>query len=306
MARILYGPGALGGVVGDIQRTLAAAGFSPGNIDEIYGKNTAAAVRTFQSAQGLAATGVVDEDTWQALMERPIPGTDVRSLELTAAFEGHGYSLAEGNWDGAWLTWGIIGFTMKYGKVQKIVLEVFATAPQLINQAFGENSDRLIQIMEAPGGEQEAWVNTISIGSRLAEPWRSGFARLGQFPEVRREQQDVARNDYFVPALGTAQNLRLQTELGLALCFDIHVQDGGVSQEAAAIIQQATATQPPSTEADVRRIVANAVADTARAAFREDVRQRKLTIALGQGTVHGTFYALENWGLAEVPASELI
>ena len=68
-------------------------------------------LRAFQTAKSLPATGKVDDVTWQALMQRPIPGTDLRSLELTAAFEGHGYTLAQGNWDGAWLTWGVIGFT---------------------------------------------------------------------------------------------------------------------------------------------------------------------------------------------------
>ncbi len=81
-------------------------------------------------------------------MQKPVPGTDVRSLDLTAAFESYGYSLAQGKWDGAWLTWGIIGFTLKHGEVQRIVLDLQATALHLIDQAFRDEANDLLQIMK--------------------------------------------------------------------------------------------------------------------------------------------------------------
>jgi peptidoglycan hydrolase-like protein with peptidoglycan-binding domain len=141
MARTLYGLGAHAGIVSDIQRALTAANFDPRGLDGVYGANTAAAVKAFQQAHGLSPTGTVDDLTWQVLMKKAIPGSDVRCLELTAAFEGHGYTLAQGNWDGAWLTWGIIGFTLKHGEVQKIVLAVEHSSPDLIRKAFGSNAE---------------------------------------------------------------------------------------------------------------------------------------------------------------------
>jgi peptidoglycan hydrolase-like protein with peptidoglycan-binding domain len=302
MARKLYGPGAHGGTVGDIQRALLAAKFDPNGIDEFYEKDTTAAVKAFQQASKLAATGFVDEDTWTALMQRPVPGTDVRSLDLTAAFEGHGYSLAEGNWDGAWLTWGIIGFTMKAGKVQKIILNILSTNPQRIAEAFGDKADQLIGIMKAPPSQQEQWANSVTVRSGVAEPWRTGFRWLGQFQEVREEQRRMANTDYFLPALNTAKGLGLKSELGLALCFDVEVQNGGVSDSTRKIIQQGIAAQHPSNERDLRRIVANAVAGASDPRFKQDVLSRKLTIADGQGQVHGAAFILENWALAEFAA----
>lgn len=59
--------GARGAAVSDLQRRLAAAGFSPGSIDGIFGNQTDAAVRAFQSARGLSADGVVGPLTWAAL-----------------------------------------------------------------------------------------------------------------------------------------------------------------------------------------------------------------------------------------------
>ena len=302
MPRVVYGPGARGGVVESLQRALTAATFDTKGIDGIYANNTRLAVQAFQNANALPATGIVDDATWQKLMHSPIPSMDVRTLELTAAFEGHGYTLAQGNWDGAWLTWGIIGFTLIHQEVQKIVLEVEATVPALIRTAFGENADKLLAVMRDTPRAQEMWANSISSGSRVVEPWLSSFRLLGQFPQVQQIQRQAARNHYFTPALATAQKLRLTSELGLALCFDIHVQNGGVGEDAQSDIDDAVSATPPANEHALRRVIANAVADNAKSAFRTDVRQRKLTIADGVGTVHDAKYVIENWGLTEASA----
>lgn len=50
-----------------IQQQLQAAGFSPGAIDGIMGKNTDAAIRAFQQARGLAVDGIVGPQTLAAL-----------------------------------------------------------------------------------------------------------------------------------------------------------------------------------------------------------------------------------------------
>ncbi|HYB42136.1 MAG TPA: peptidoglycan-binding protein [Candidatus Methylomirabilis sp.] len=303
MARVIIGPGANSETVASIQQALAAAGVDPKGVDGGYGQNTTEAVKAFQQSRGLAATGAVDDATWQALMNRPIPPTDVRSLELTAAFEGHGYSLAVGNFDGAWLTWGIVGFTMKHGEVQKIVLAIRDQNPQLVADAFGDKAAELIAIMSASPAEQQAWANTRTSNGQLVEPWRTGFKWFGSFPAVQAEQRRLAAEDYFTPAVATAKAMGIASELGLALCFDVHVQNGGIKPAARAQIRQAGI--PPGDERSLRRLIANAVADGASAKYREDVRARKLCIAEGQGRVHGHDYVLESWGLGESPAAEL-
>jgi len=291
-------------LVGTVQQGLLDAGFDPKGVDEAYGGNTAAAVTAFQQARDLPVTGTVDDATWQALLKQPIPGTDVRSLELTAAFEGHGYSLAVGNFDGAWLTWGIIGFTLKHGEVQKIILKMHQAKPQLLTDAFGGHAQELLGVVQAPREKQEAWANSVSANGRLVEPWRTGFSWFGKAEEVRAEQRRRAHEDYFLPAVGTANRFGLKSELGLALCFDIHVQNGGVKKAARGQIRDALGSGAPKDEKGLRRIIANAVADHARAKYREDVRSRKLAIAEGRGRVHGANYVLEHWGLSESPAPE--
>jgi putative chitinase len=68
--------GARGPAVADLQRKLAAHGFSPGAADGVFGPGTEAAVKSFQRAKGLAADGVVGARTWAALAAAPTKPTD--------------------------------------------------------------------------------------------------------------------------------------------------------------------------------------------------------------------------------------
>lgn len=70
--------GARGPIVIEIQTLLAAAGYSPGPVDGIFGSLTEAAVRAFQTAEPLPADGRVDSATFAALGDRPDPPAVVR------------------------------------------------------------------------------------------------------------------------------------------------------------------------------------------------------------------------------------
>ena len=88
------------------------------------------------------------------------------------------------------------------------------------------------------------------------------------------------------------------TELSAALCFDIHVQNGGISQAARDDLPPLAAGAPERT---YREQIANAVADHSRGRYRENVRRRKLALATGSGVANGVNVVLVNWGLAELP-----
>jgi len=304
MARVLFAQGVRGEIVRSIQRGLAARGFDPKGIDGGYGTNTRKAVRAFQQQNGIQPTGEVSVPTWRKLMNAPVPPVRDRALQLIAAFEGHDFTLAQGNFDGAGITWGIIGFTLQGGELSRIILQVQDGHPALVRHAFGAKTDQLLEIMRGPKTRQMAFANSISLGAnkaRLAEPWRTGFRVFGELPAVQALQIELAVRDYFRPAKQTARGLRLKTELGLALAFDCHVQNGGVSTAARDEIKRQLAQHPIEREQERRVIVGNAVAKQSLPQFREDVRSRKLTIATGAGTVHGELFVLRNWGLADVP-----
>jgi peptidoglycan hydrolase-like protein with peptidoglycan-binding domain len=308
MARVFFARGMRGEIARRLQRRLNDAGFGPLEVDGVFAGDTFEALKKFQTAKGLAATGEVDGDSWQALMGTPVPSVRDRALAVTGAFEGNDFTQAEGNFDGAGLTWGIIGFNLLSGTLQTILHAVQASHPELITQAFGPLAAQLLQVSTKSIAEQIAFADSISLGKtkeQIQAPWLAAFQAFGELPQVQAAQLDLADREFFQPALKTAQSLGLVTELGRALAFDIHVQNGGIRPEARAQIEAQLALHPVGNEQDKRVIVANAVADKTRTKdpkMRADVRARKLTLATGAGVVHGATYLLRNWGLADLPA----
>ncbi|MVM36325.1 hypothetical protein GO755_40350 [Spirosoma sp. HMF4905] len=303
MDRILFAKPAKGDLIRKIQRHLTDSSFDTHGMDGTFGVNTELAVINFQKQNELPPTGLIDLKTYTLLTGEEIPSVQERTLQLTAAFEGHDYTLAQGNFDGAGITWGIIGFTLLSGKLKKIIQLIHQRKPSLVADAFQEKMPELLSVLKSPLKQQLAFGNSISIGSskvRLAEPWRSAFARFGEMEEVKALQRDIADQDFFQPALQTAHDFDLKTELGTALTFDIHVQNGSIKEMARKQIDRETKAHPITKEQDLRVILANAVADQSRPVFREDVRSRKLTLATGSGKVHGEQFILRNWGLDEL------
>ena len=101
MARLLLARGSRGMLVKKVQRGLR---FDERDIDGIYGGQTEGGVSDFQTTGGQTANGQVDTDTWTAITSLPVPELFERALQLTADFEGHGFTLAQGNFDGAGIT----------------------------------------------------------------------------------------------------------------------------------------------------------------------------------------------------------
>ncbi|MGW1542020.1 glycoside hydrolase domain-containing protein [Streptomyces sp. NPDC002309] len=62
--------GSTGNLVKAAQCLLKAAGYDPGTPDGIFGPDTTAAARNFQSSKGLTADGAVGPRTWTALLSR--------------------------------------------------------------------------------------------------------------------------------------------------------------------------------------------------------------------------------------------
>jgi Putative peptidoglycan binding domain len=293
-----------GEVIRRLQVALRNAGSDPGEIDGIFGGDIEAALRHWQAAAGVAPTGTVTTACWQALFGKAAPSLRDRCLQLTADFEGHDFGKAAGNFDGAWLTWGIIGFTWRGGALPRLLNEVRASHPALLRRAFGALAGELHRVLDAPRTAQEEWACGLCVGAgryRLRPDWEQGFLALGALPEVQ-EVQLAAVEPYWARAKRDADAFGLASELGLALCFDIAVQNGGISEAEARRANRLFDRTPKAGERDVRLAIADAVADASAAKWVEDVRRRKRVFALGEGTVHAARYATRGWGLDEVPA----
>ena len=304
MGTAVIGRGAFGDLVSVLQSGLTQLGYYTSKVDGDFGGGTERAVKNFQTDKRLNRNGAADPATWSAATGMPWPDLFERCLQVTARFEGHGYQTVAGNFDGAGLTWGIIGFTLQHGEIQAIVNEVQLREPDLLNAAFGSVTSELLDRVRGPNNAALIrWADSISTGANkysVLEPWRSGFTKLGAASVVHEIQRRRARVKYFEPALTTTRRLEFDSDLGAALCFDIHVQNGGVNDKKFAAYRRLVADLPArATEQDRRAALARAVADNARAKYRDDVYSRKSTLATGTGTVHGQAFRLFNWGLNE-------
>jgi hypothetical protein len=307
MARVWFAKGLRGMIARRVQSDLLRQGFFAGAaekfVDGVYGNDTVAALSRLQAARALPVTGAVDDATWHQLTPDPLPTLYERCLSITAEFEGHGFGLLQGNFDGAGLTWGIIGFTLSNGEIQGLLAEAEAVVPGTLDRVLGPLAAEWRTVAKRSRARQVAWADAISTGpSKAGVPaeWKSAFARLGEEPVVKRLQLQRAHDAYFVPAWDTARRLRLTTELGVALAFDCHVQNGKSRVKAVAELAPLAGQL---SEADMRHRLANRVADLSSPAWREDVRGRKATLAAGAAVFRGRSYALADWGLGEFPVA---
>jgi hypothetical protein len=310
MSRNWFGPGLTGELATRIQNYLVAAGAQgselPGFVDGDFGDKTERALKAYQIARvpTNGGTGMVDDDTWAAVAGGdPVPSLFERCLGLTAWYEGTNYTGVMGDWDGAGITWGIIGFTLQYGELQGLLSTIEAQRPGTLDACFPApllDTWKRQTASSVPLAAQVSWALGISVAPRftkLQPAWEAAFNQLGQTAVARQAQQDAARKQYFAPALISAQRLGFRSELGIALCFDCHVQDGGIAQEVIDAIVSAGQPEP-----DARLALAKAIAGRARPKFQADVLARKTVIANGGGPIRGAALDLSRWGLADVPA----
>jgi peptidoglycan hydrolase-like protein with peptidoglycan-binding domain len=168
--RNIFGPGAIGEIIKQIQVAPTDAGFDTKETDGWYGQNTSAAVAGYQGSQSLPSTGVIDEASWQLLMQSLVPSVSDRSLQLTPSFEGHGFGLAVGNFDDALLTWGIIGFTLASREIQQIINTLNQAHPELVQAAFQSHAGELLSLLQA----------FARFPNRLGEPAHSSTWSVGR------------------------------------------------------------------------------------------------------------------------------
>lgn len=297
--------GVSGTVISDIQRTLNA--MSGGNIqvDGIFGGQTVSALKTYQGDHQLPATGAVSDATWPALMNTPEPPIFERCLGLVASFEGTGFTQVVGNFDGAGITWGIIGFTLKGGELGIVLSKVSQLYPALIARAFGQDAETILRIASSATSDAKKiqWADSVSRGQnkyKVAEPWLTYFHDLGSFPEVQRIQIERARDVYWTIAKRDCADLGMGEELDFLLMYDVAVQNGGMrSKNRLQDAQAAFQRQNPRTSKAKRAIVAQVVTDSITSQYKEDVRLRKTAIATGAGTVHSAKYDLSVWGFLD-------
>ena len=234
------------------------------------------------------------------------PGSPRAGPSGDGRLRGPRFGLAQGNWDGAGLTWGIIGFTLKHGDLDGSSAGSTTINPTLLQEAFGAENPGAVDVLDAPLPIQLALGRSHQHRSRevgVGRAWGDAFSRLGRFDEVQALQIERADRDYFParaghgPSPGSALRARPGPRLRHPRAERGHRRGAATADRGAG-----TAGGRLSREQDLRIVVGEAVAAHARPEYREDVRSRKRTLALGSGLVHGSFFHVRDRGLDESEA----
>jgi peptidoglycan hydrolase-like protein with peptidoglycan-binding domain len=294
-----------GTVINDVQASLNAVGAGNLEVDGLFGGQTQTALETFQTARALPVTGTVSDSTWQHLMNSEEPSIFERCLQVTASFEGTGFTQVVGNFDGAGITWGIIGFTLAGGELGAVLATINARHPDLMAKAFGDDTANILKVTGAQTSQEKKleWADSVSRGAQhyeVAQPWKTYFHDLGSYREVQKIQIDRARDVYWSIATQAIAALSMGEELDYMLLYDVAVQNGGLgAKNRLKLIKEAFVEQKPATALARRIVVSKIIAQTSRAAYQNDVLSRKMAISEGEGRVHGAVYKLNEWGLAD-------
>jgi peptidoglycan hydrolase-like protein with peptidoglycan-binding domain len=230
-----------------LQAALKQANHYTSAIDGDYGPGTEAAVKALQQSSGRPGDGICRDADWEKITGLPAPSLFDRCLQLTAAFEGTGFEQAVGNFDGAYLTWGIIGYTLKHD-LPLFLDNVEREVPGTLARAFGGKEGELREILAAPDSEKQRWANAISEGANLyglRSDWKEAFARLGSFPEVQDLQIKDAKERYWATCHRDARRWQAADALDVALLFDTAVQNGGAGRDSIAEPLDALARSEP-------------------------------------------------------------
>jgi hypothetical protein len=308
--------GSTGADIGRLEVRLAQLGLYTGNADNVFGGGVESAIKAFQKSQGFAPDGVVGGQTWAALFPGVNPTADSpvnalantplaqRCMALTGSFETSTgipgcYAGLTGDFDGQGLSFGALQWNIGQSTLQPLLGEMLSTHGGVMSGLFHDRLGDLRTMLASPRAAQLAWARSIqdSIHHRIFEPWNGLFSALGRTPEFQAIEVKHAEGIHLA-ALQLCARFGVATERATALMFDICVQNHSIDAATEAKIRTDFTAIPidsawMNSEVARLRSIANRRADTANPRYREDVRVRKLTIANGEGTVHGVPWNLE-------------
>ena len=114
--------GSRGDDVKKLQTLLVAKGYDPKGIDGCFGNGCERAVKQFQTDKGLPVTGIVNDATWEALINTPNAKQDVSKYPILK-----------------------IGSKGKYVKLLQTTLTNKGYDPKGIDSNFGQNTDKAVR-----------------------------------------------------------------------------------------------------------------------------------------------------------------
>lgn len=221
-----------------------------------------------------------------------------RCLALTGSFETSAgvpecYCGLAGDFDGMGISYGVLQWNLGQGTLQPLFADMMTANEGVIAAIF---LDKLAALRSMLAGTREAqlgWARSIQdpVRHTVLAPWKAMLVALGLTPEFQALQVAHASRIY-QNALILCRRFGVNTERAVALMFDICVQNGGIDDAVEAKIRADFAGISTADEIARLRSIANRRAEASNPRYIQDVRERKLTIANGQGRVHNVWYDL--------------
>ena len=229
----------------------------------------------------------------------PTDGVVNVAKNISKQFEvGNSIQIA-GNFDGQGLSLGYLQWCIGQGTLQPLINRMDREYNAEMKSIFGTNYNSIHNMILDTKENQLKWAKTINNSTNsIPEPWYSQFVSLYNNQHFINIESD-AESYYVGQAMLICDKYNLKTVRGFALAFDIIVQNGSISIDAAKNIDATLKQNPNMIERDLLKVIANAIADTSTS-NAEDIRSRKMAIVNGNGTVHGSVLNLDkSYGLSD-------
>jgi hypothetical protein len=295
-----------------VQTRLRELKLFSGPVDGIFDGALESAVFEFQKKHDLNADGAIGDKAWALLFPgqaMPAPALfktslGYRCMALTAVFETwlptpDCFSAVTGNFNGQGIGFGALQWSFADNSLQAMLREMDQNYRPALFAVFHKEYDVLLGVLHSSHEEQMAWAAAIQhpVRHTVCEPWLGLFKALGRAREFQGIEIKYALK-YYRTALSWCREFDFWSQRALALMFDIRVQNGVIFDYVKVQIlhdlsRLGVKLERGERECESLRIVANRLADASEPGWREDVRQRKLTIATGQGTIAGAHIDLE-------------
>lgn len=291
-----------GHLVREMQVALRAPEFDPKGADMFFGPDTETALRRWLIAQGRKRPQVfLTFQDWRDLTGLPDPDLFDLCAQLVAAFEGHGFTQARGNWDGAICTWGYHGYTLKWGHMQGVLAATENESPGILREVLTDGrGEALLHMLGLPLEQQRDWglANLLTPDGKMKTEWVQDLDRLGATPACRNAQLSYSRRTFWeAKAVPHAERLGLADPLSLCMLFDAEIHQGGPTGATLRRVEDFRRDHPDADEMQVREVLAQALVDQiGDGRFREDAASRRTLFIDGRGRVHQGNYDLNYWG----------
>jgi hypothetical protein len=199
------------------------------------------------------------------------------AVKIVSSFEGAGFTDITGNFDGAYLSIGMIQWNFGQGTLQPLFKRMFNEHMDVAVNAMGGSAYNLKAAMGA--GKEKQWALDIQSNNKVVEPYLSRLKNLCRTKEFQNIQID-AMSYYRDKAVSMCEQFKLYTDRAFVLMFDIAVNNGSVKN-------------PPPLEGLSYEDKLRAIAESAarqKGKWYEDSMVRKTCIINGGGVVHEDTY----------------